>query len=252
MGNSQSSQDITNTTLNSVAMSVMTKNSTNISASSNQSNTFNFSGNTGTNVNGFNQSNSSTINIQSLSSLAASGTLQADLSAALKNAVDQAIPALSINSDQSQKVNNAITNSVNTNITTENLNNLAAQVRQNNTANISGNSGGTLSGITQDNSADLVLGLVGQTTSTIMAAVKASGAIDNTATQKSSSIFGDIGSMYMIFIVIIIIIVCGGGYYLTTMGWQDLMKPVPLAVMGTMFASVFAGIYLTMTSSPSK
>jgi hypothetical protein len=254
MGNSQSSQTVLNETLNKVSINVMQKNSTSLSGSVEQSNETTIAGNTGTvTLDGVIQVNSSSINVSALSDSAASNKLQADLIAQLKSSVEQAIPAISLNSNLKQDVSNKISNHVNSNVNVENLQNIAAQTKQNNTFKVLANNNVNTRDFVQKNEATLIMALVNKMNSEIVADIKASGALDNAASNKGSNILPDFGSMYMIVIIVIIIVICGGLYYLNTMEWEDIItKPIPLAVLAAMALSLFGGALYASSASGSK
>jgi hypothetical protein len=254
MGNSQSSQTVLNETLNKVSINVMQKNSTSLSGSVEQSNETTIAGNTGTvTLDGVIQVNSSSINVSALSDSAASNKLQADLIAQLKSSVEQAIPAISLNSNLKQDVSNKISNHVNSNVNVENLQNIAAQTKQNNTFKVLANNNVNTRDFVQKNEATLIMTLVNKMNSEIVADIKASGALDNAASNKGSNILPDFGSMYMIVIIVIIIVICGGLYYLNTLEWEDIItKPIPLAVLAAMALSLFGGALYASSASSSK
>jgi hypothetical protein len=237
MGNSQSSQTVLNETLNKVSINVMQKNSTSLSGSVEQSNETTIAGNTGTvTLDGVIQVNSSSINV-----------------AQLKSSVEQAIPAISLNSNLKQDVSNKISNHVNSNVNVENLQNIAAQTKQNNTFKVLANNNVNTRDFVQKNEATLIMALVNKMNSEIVADIKASGALDNAASNKGSNILPDFGSMYMIVIIVIIIVICGGLYYLNTMEWEDIItKPIPLAVLAAMALSLFGGALYASSASGSK
>ena len=255
MGANQSKQSVLNETLNEIAISVMTKNSTNLSGSIDQSNVLSVVGNKGkTKISGVTQVNISKINVAALAQSSSNNSLQADLISKLKASVDQAVPSLAINSKVQQDVHNTITNSVNQNITTENLMNIATQVKNSNEIKFVANEGINASDLIQKNEAELIIALVNDTTSTIVNKVAATGELNSATTSVQSSVLPDFGgSIGMIFILIIIVIIIGGGYYLSTLSFADIVgKPVPMAIIATMIISVLGGGYLAISSISSE
>lgn len=252
MGNNTSSQKMLNETMNTVSLQVLNENSTNITASSDQENDLTIAGNTGGKISGISQVNSSKINVAALAQSVNDNKLQADLASKLTSALEQKLPVLTSNSKTNQDVQNIVRNNINQNITTKNMMNISATVRQSNKLKILANEGVEITQIAQKNEAEMIISLINDTNNKIINDIKAKTDIDNTVAQAPGAALPDLGfgSMGMIFVLVIIVIVLGGGYYLSTLGWTDMMKPVPLAVMGAMIVSILGGLY--MATAPAK
>jgi hypothetical protein len=263
MGANVSTQNVLNKTMNNVSLSVLNENSTNIASSSDQSNDLTIAGNTGgqtdangnpisNTITGISQVNSSKINVTALAQSVANNTLQADLVSKLSTTLQQAIPTMATNDNTSQTIKNIVSTDINQNITTKNMTNIAENIKQSNTLKILANSGVDVTQVAQNNEATAIISMINDTNNQILNDIKAQTGIDASTAQTSSSPldFGIGGSFTIIFIVIIIIII-GGGYYLSTLGWVDVMKPIPLAVIGTMLVSALGGIYLALEPAPA-
>jgi len=252
MGGNLSTQQVLSETLNKVALEAMTRNSTTVDGSINQNNELDIIGNTDkVNINGFKQVSSSKINVSALAQSAAKNTLQADMISSLKSAVDQAVPSIAFGSTSQQQIHNTITNSINSKINVENLNNIAAKVKQSNTVKLVANAGVDAKNLIQKNEADLILSLVNDATSEIVAKVASTTSQDTTASSKADGILPDLGlGGGLIFILIILGIIIGGGYYLSTMSYSDMIsKPVPMAVIAAIAISLFGGLAYALSSS---
>ena len=258
MGGTVSSQKILNEVISNTMMNSMMENSTAVSASSDQSNVMNISGNTSTakdmfgntikvSISNIAQENSSKINVSALSNAASNGSLQADMMSKLDTALQQQIPALQIGTRLKQDVSNIIKNNIDVNISVKNLQNIAANVSQSNVIKILANENTDVTLLSQKNEATLIAELVNKTASDMSAQIKTATEATSAVKSETQNILPDFG---MIFIVIIILVICGGGFYLSTLGWDDLTQPIPLAVITAIIISVFGGILLA--TAPAK
>jgi hypothetical protein len=218
MGGNKSVQDVLNDTLNSISMQVLVKNSTGVSASSIGSNDLIITGSTNVTVSGFNQINSSQINVQALTDSINSGALQADLLNKLSAAVQQIVPTLAVADDTQQKITNNIKNIINTNINMQNFTNIALQAKQENIASVTDSKNVSITNSTQNNEATLIASVVTTTNNQIVAAVKASSTEAADALQQPAPLLDlNLGGGTVIIIVIVAILL-GGCYWLYTSG----------------------------------
>lgn len=255
MGGNFSKQQVLNKTLNEVALEVLTRNSTSLSGSTEQNNTLDIIGNTSqVKINGFEQASTSKINVSSLAQAVANNTLQADLINTLKSEVEKADPTLAVGSNSEQEIQNIIENNIKSKITIENLSNIAANVKQENQVRILANAGVDATNIVQRNEAEMILALVNEATSKIVAEVSAKNTTDSKASQKAAPLVDlGIGGAGIIILLIILVIIGGGGYYLSTMTFTDMVtKPIPLAVIATIAVSLIGGIFYAVSSSGSE
>lgn len=258
MGGNVSSQKILNETISNTILNSMIENSTTIAVSSDQSNKLTISGNKSTakdvfgnviksSISNIAQNNSTKINVSALSNAASNGSLQADMMSKLDTALKQQVPALQVNTKLSQDVKNIVKNNIDVNISVKNLQNIAAHVSQSNDIKILVNENIDVTDLSQKNEATLIAELVNKTASDMAAQITTKTEASSGVTSEVQSILPDFG---MIFIVIIILIICGGGFYLSTLGWDDLAEPIPLAVIATIVVSMFGGIFLA--TAPAK
>jgi hypothetical protein len=258
MGGTQSSQKVLNEVISNTMMNSMMENSTTVSASSDQKNTMSIVGNKSTakdmfgnviksTISNIAQENSSKINVSALSNAASNGSLQADMMSKLDTALQQQIPALQFGTQLKQDVSNIVKNNIDVNISVKNLQNIAANVSQSNEIKILANENMDVTTLSQKNEATLIAELVNKTSSDMATQITAKTETSSAVKSETQNILPDFG---MIFIVIIILVICGGGFYLSTLGWDDLTKPIPLAVIAAIVVSVFGGIFLA--AAPAK
>jgi len=258
MGGTVSSQKILNEVISNTMMNSMMENSTTVAASSNQKNSLSIVGNKSTakdmfgnvvksSISNIAQDNSSKINVSALSNAASNGSLQADMMSKLDTALQQQIPALQFGTRLKQDVSNIVNKNINVNISVKNLQNISANVSQSNEIKIMLNENMDVSVLSQKNEAALIAELVNKTASDISAQIKDVTEATSGVKSETQNILADFG---MIFIVIIILVICGGGFYLSTLGWDDLTQPIPLAVIAAIVVSVFGGIFLA--TAPAK
>lgn len=244
MGANSSKQEILNETLNEVMINVMTNNSTAISGSVEQINDISIVGSNNVSYSGFKQLNTSNINVSALAQSKNNSTLQADLISKLSSKVEQVTPLISIGSDSDQRVKNSIKNAITSNITTNNLQNISAQIKQTNRITNIGDSNVSVTNTSQVSEATLVMKLVNDTTSQIVAAVKAESTLDSTTSQKPAALL-DFSAGGIILIVIIVII---GGflYYVKSSGLaiaEIVAKPQVIALIIFLIGLSAFGVY---------
>ena len=246
MGGNVSKQEILNETLSSTAIDVMTKNSKSISGSTTQSNELNLSGNKGNlNAVGLTQSNAAKINLKSLTSTESNAKLQADLQAKLKSAAETQAPSLAIASDTTQEVTNKIKQIISVSMSTENLTQMDARIEQKNTIDASNNEGNiNLANITQSNTSEIIMEEVTKMSSEIVEAVKATGEIDSSASQKQAGILPDTGQLIVIGIIVVAVVLLGGGKMFNDT-LNTMTKPVPMA-----FAAMVVLILVWISLNP--
>lgn len=244
MGGNVSKEAVENDVLNQIMINVMTENSSNLSAESDQTNELNIVGSTGTRVTGLKQFSSSKVNVQALAQSTANNTLQADLISKLSTKVEQVNPLIAVGSSSDQAVKTSIKNAINSNITTKNMQNIAAQAKQNNKINITGATDTEVKDVMQMNEADLIIGLVQKTTAEIKTTIKAQTEVTTEATQKTAPLL-DFGAGTIIFIVIIVII-AGFLYYVKSSGLaiaEIVAKPQVIALIIFVIGLSAFGVY---------
>jgi membrane-associated HD superfamily phosphohydrolase len=252
MGGNQSKQTINNEVLNDVMMNVMTKNSTGITGSVDQSNTYAVSGVKNTTIGSVTQSNSSKINVSALMQSVASNTLQAELTASVSDKIKQETPVAAIGNNTTQAIDTIVENAIKSNITTENMQTIAATVKQKNSIVLADLDNVTQNSITQKNEATLILELVNTTSSEIITGLKTNTDIKVEAEQKPAALLPDFGSMYIILFIILIVIFGGGMYYLSSTGLaftQILAKPQVIALIAGILG---VGAFMIYNSSKPK
>ena len=202
MGAQQSKTDVLKEVLNEVSIDVMNRNSNTASGYINQTNELIISGNTDTTIKGFSQVNSAVINISSITSAAATGDLQSDLTASITESISQEAPAIGYSANETS-VSSIVSNAVNSNITVENLQEINATVEQSNVIKILAEQGLDATSVSQKNEANLILEMVNEMNANIIASLQTEGAIVGDLTQTTQSLFEFGGAFFIVIIMAI-------------------------------------------------
>ena len=202
MGAQQSKTDVLKEVLNEVSIDVMNRNSNAASGYINQTNELIIRGNTDTTIKGFSQVNSAVINISSITSAAATGDLQSDLTASITESISQEAPAIGYSANETS-VSSIVSNAVNSNITVENLQEINATVEQSNVIKILAEQGLDATSVSQKNEANLILEMVNEMNANIIASLQTEGAIVGDLTQTTQSLFEFGGAFFIVIIMAI-------------------------------------------------
>lgn len=203
--------------VSTATMSVMSKISTSSTSTTQQSNLLDVSYSTGTVASGITQKNESNISIAAVQAAAANGSLQSDMKAAIKSAIDQKADTLGLASQKSS-ADTAITSSVNASITTVSVSALFSSINQSSVIRGVGALNAQLVDIKQTNVATAVNTLTSSVTDSIVAAVKTDGAVATTAAQTLTNPVSDIATALksvfqsgaLVWVLVIIAVIIGG------------------------------------------
>lgn len=189
MGGQNSKTDVLKQVLNEVSVNVLNRNSSSATGFIEQKNELLLTGNQGGKIKGFSQANSAQINISAISSSAASGNLQSDLTASLSEAINQEAASIGYTANKT-RVRSVVKNVIDSNITVENLQNIQATVSQSNTIKILAESGFDYSDVTQKNEATAILELINTNNAEIIAALQTEGAVTGDLSQTTAPLIG--------------------------------------------------------------
>lgn len=241
MGGNASKQQIINEMLNQVSIEVLTRNSSNASASSDQENTVVISNVKGSTIEGVTQINTSKINVAALQKSVQEGKLQSDLVSTLTNKVMQEAPALGIANKTEQEVKNIVKNEINAKMNTENLQSIATNVKQKNTAVITAISDDSIvKPILQKNEAELIMTLANDANNKIATALTNTADVTTDATQKSADLFGGFG-----MIILVIVAVLGGGLLFMQGTMNKILQPKNLMIIGGAVVLILLVLFVT-------
>lgn len=214
MGGQNSKTDVLKEVLNNVSINVFNRNSSSATGYIDQSNRAEIIGNTGGNISGIEQVNSSIINVSAVSDAVSKGDLQSDLTAAITESISQEAPAIGYSANQTN-VHSIVKSVIDSKITNESIQNISATVLQSNEIKILANNGTDISAYKQVNEAKLIIELISTTNSEIIAELKTSGTLVGDLTQTTQS-FMDFGfALGMIFIGLSVLFMVGGAQVAT-------------------------------------
>lgn len=229
MGGSQSKADVLKEILNKVSIDILNKNSSATIGLIDQKNTLTLVSNVDTKISGIDQINSSVINVFSIQNSVATGALQSDLTAAISETLRQ--EAASIGYTQSNvNINSKVSSIINSKISNESISEIRSTVEQSNDIKILVNSGADISSVVQKNEAQMIVKMINDMNSSVMASLQTSGDIKGDLTQKVNPIISNFG-MALIFIVIM----AAAAYYFKDMSsivLSNITKPAPMLLIG--------------------
>ncbi len=222
MGANKSKTEQIKSIVNNATLDVLNQISNTSKTITSQSNTFDYSGNTGMFGFGFSQSNNVVLDLQVIQQSASSGILQANLDAKIKDALEQSASSIGY-SKTDASTNTKITNSIKATITAQALNDLMTEAKNSNTITVRGNTFGALADVSQTNMANLASKLTAGVTNDIVAALEARTASETTTKQVAtdpisniSKSFGDaftsLVTMGMVFWIVLIVAGLAGAY----------------------------------------
>jgi hypothetical protein len=191
MGAQNSKTEVLKEVLNNVSIDVINRNSSNATGYIDQKNELEIIGNSGGNISGINQINSSIINVSAISESVANGDLQSDLIANITERISQEAPAIGYSANKTE-VKSVVSNVINSNITNESIQNITSTIMQSNQIKIIANTGTDIRYIIQANEAELILELINTTNSEIISKLQTTGALEGDLTQTTKS-FLDFG-----------------------------------------------------------
>jgi hypothetical protein len=209
MGASKSKATVLNEVMNSASIDVLNRNSNAATGVINQSNSFALVGDTGGQYSNISQLNVSRVNVASLQTAVQSGSLQSDLSATMTNAIKQQAAALGYSANESE-VKSVVSSTISSKITNESFQSIKAEVAQSNVIQLVGNSKTVLQSLVQKNEAELIMKLVSDTNSSIIAKLQTTGAISTDLSQSTAPLFSSSGLILMAIIIIAVIAIFSG------------------------------------------
>lgn len=229
MGASQTKAEVLNEVMNTASIDVLTRNSNSASGNILQSNTFTLAGDVGGKYSNIEQINTAKINVTGLMTAVQNGSLQSDLAATMSNTIKQQASAIGYASTDS-KVSTIVSSTINSRITTEAMQTIQATVSQSNVIQLLGNNNSAVTALKQKNEAELILKLVSDTNSSIIASMQTSGAISNDLDQFAGTSFGMLAGMAVLFALFIVFIWLFKGSFdnIVTQG----TKPAPMLLIG--------------------
>jgi hypothetical protein len=161
------------------------------------------------NYSNISQINTAKINVAGLQTAVQNGTLQSDLSATLANAIKQQAAALGYSANDS-KLQNVVSSTINSKITNESFQSIKAEVSQRNIIRKIASYNISVTSIVQKNEAELIMKLVSDTNSSIVAKLQTTGTISTDLSQSTAPLFSSSGLILMAIIIIAVIAIFSG------------------------------------------
>ncbi len=215
MGNTSTTQNELNQTLNSIITDIMVKNSTSGQSDVSQTNQIVVRNSWFSNVFGLSQDNTAKIDLSLVSTTQQQTSMQTDIVNALTTQLASTSSVIG-NASTNQNVQNVVTNAVKTNITQENITLLKASSAQLNSLIIDSSVATSLIKAAQSNHADVVMKMVNGTSQSIISALGLSTSSTAGATATTSNPISDIVSGLLggpLIIIMIILAGCGFAYW---------------------------------------
>jgi hypothetical protein len=221
MGVTESKQSQIQRITNEATIEVLNKISTVAATSNQQSNLFDFSNSSNNKISGVKQSNTSSINIQTVQQSAANGSLQASMENTIKTALSQASNALGY-ADNKSSVDAAIHNSIKANVTSETVSKILITGIQSNEIKGTNSSFNEVKNVSQSNMLQIAAKMTSEIVTAITASLEAKSGSQATGTQTvTNPLTEGIRSMSevlkslfksgaMLWIIVIIAILIGG------------------------------------------